>query len=130
MESSGRTWEGYEWVDGWPVSPLRQQQQQPNEPAYVQEGEGGMVVEPAEPAKPATAATIVTASVPANIALLADTNTGDSASGRHSVTTEQVNDFLSSYAGSNCGSEEDSEDEVPDECGGSELMIALGLHDV
>ncbi len=68
-----------------------------------------------EPAGPATAAAIVTASAPANIALLTNSNTGDGASGRHSVTTEQVNDFFSSYAGSNCGSEEDLEDEVPDE---------------
>ncbi len=72
-----------------------------------------MVVEPAEPAAAAT----VTAAVSANSALLAASNTvaGDSASGRHSVTTDQVNDFLSSYTGSNCGSEEDSEDKIPDE---------------
>jgi hypothetical protein len=106
MESNGRTWEGYEWVDGWPVSPPRhqplQQQQQQCEPAF----EGGMVVEPAEPAEPAAAA--IDNSTATNSA-------GDSASGRHSTNTNQVNDFLSSYTGSNCGSEEDSEDNIPDE---------------
>jgi hypothetical protein len=56
-----------------------------------------MVVEPAEHA--------------ANDAQHAVTNTVavDSGSTRHSETTNQVNDFLSSYAGSNCGSEEESE---------------------
>ncbi len=43
----------------------------------------------------------------------ATNSVGDSASGRHSTNTNQVNDFLSSYTGS--GSEEDSEDNIPDE---------------
>ena len=113
MESNGRTWEGYELVDGWPVSPPRHQPPQPqqmSEPADKPEVDGGMVVEPAEPAATVTVNT-------ANTALHAVTNTVavDNESSRHSVTTNQVNEFLSSYTGSNCGSEEDSEDKIPDE---------------
>ena len=92
----------WKWVDGWPVSPPRhqplQQQQQQCEPAF----EGGMVVEPAEPAAAIDNST-------------ATNSAGHSASGRNSTNTNQVNDFLSSYTGSNCGSEEDSEDDIPEE---------------
>jgi len=114
MESSGRTWEGYEWVDGWPVSPPRRQpqQQQQHEPADVLEGEGGMVV---EPAGPDTTAAITAANVVTNVVPPTNSNTGDGASGRLSANSEQVKDFVSSYAGSNYSSEEESEDDVPDE---------------
>jgi hypothetical protein len=45
------------------------------------------------------------------------TNTVDEDHGstRHSETTNQVNDFLSSHAGSNYTSEEESDDDIPDE---------------
>jgi hypothetical protein len=106
MESSGRSWEGYEWVDGWPVSPPShqpQQQQQAREPADEPVVDGEMVVELAEPAA------AVNSTPHAVIHTVAVDN--DS----HSTTTNQVNDFLSSYTGSNCGSEEDSDEEIPDE---------------
>ena len=109
METGGRSWEGYEWVDGWPVSPPRNpphQLQQAREPT-----DGEMVVEPAEPVVPAAVEPVLVVPVPVVNSSQHVAVDNDS----HSTTTNQVNDLLSSYTGSNCGSDEDSDEEVPDE---------------
>jgi hypothetical protein len=109
METGGRSWEGYVWVDGWPVSPLRHQphqQQQAREPA-----DGEMVVEPAEPVEPVVVEPVAAVNSSQQAVIHTDAVDNDS----HSTTTNQVNDFLSSYTGSNCGSDEDSDEEAPDE---------------
>jgi hypothetical protein len=48
MSSYGKTWEGYQWVDGWPVTPPRHWTQQPTapNPPDEPEEEREMVVEP------------------------------------------------------------------------------------
>jgi len=95
-------------VDSWPITPPRPrpQQQQTREPADEPAEEGGMMFETEFETESA-----------ANAAQHAVSNTveEDRGSTRHSETTNQVNDFLSSQAGSNYTSKEESDDDIPDE---------------
>jgi hypothetical protein len=102
MSSNGNAWEGYEWVDGWPVLPPRlwTQQLMAPEPADEPAEDREMVVEPDSAANAAT-------------------DTVDHNSTRHHETTSQVNAFLSSHAGtsyaSSLSAKEDSDDDLPDD---------------
>ena len=99
MSSSGNTWEGYEWVDGWPVSPPRpRQQQQP--PPRTDEGEMAVEMEPA--AEPEAN----------NISVTTDSGTVGC---RQPEESDQVKFFDSSLAGSAYTSEEETDEDIPDE---------------
>jgi hypothetical protein len=80
MSASGNTWEGYQWVDGWPVSPLRPHQQQPppREPTGNDEGEMAVEMDPA-------------AGAVNNISVPVDSSTVVS---RQSEESNQVNDLI------------------------------------
>jgi hypothetical protein len=103
MSASGNTWEGYQWVDGWPVSPPRpHQQQQPpqREPTSNDEGEMAVEMEPAAGA------------VTNNISVTVNSGTVVS---RQIEESNQVNDFDPSLAGSTYTSEDETDEDIPGE---------------
>ena len=106
MSANGNTWEGYQWVDGWPVSPPRphpQQQQLPREPAPTEEGEMAVETDPVADADHNTVHSVVHTAADNNL------------SARQSEAASQVNDFDPSHAGSAYSSEEETDDDIPDE---------------
>jgi hypothetical protein len=97
MSSSGNTWEGYQWVDGWPVTPPLQQTREP-----VQADEGEMAVETDSAAE-------------ADKRTATSTDDNGHVVTKQSETSYQVNDFVSSHAGSTYTSEDETDDDIPDE---------------
>jgi hypothetical protein len=102
MSAGGNTWEGYQWVDGWPVSPPRPHQQQPppREPTSTDKGEMAVEMDPAAGA------------VNNNISVTVDSGIVVS---RQSEESNQVNDFDPSLAGSTYTSEDETDEDIPDE---------------
>jgi hypothetical protein len=89
MSANGNTLEGYQWVDGWPVSPSRPrpQQQPPSEPASTEKGEMAVETDVAAEADNSTVHSVVRS---ANNSSLSAT--------KQSETAYQVNDFDPSLA--------------------------------
>jgi hypothetical protein len=106
MSASGNTWEGYQWVDGWPVSPPRPrlQQQPPREPATTDEGEMAVETDLAAEADTSTVHSTV---------YNADDNS--LAATKQSETAYQVKDFDTSLAGSTYSSEDETDEDIPNE---------------
>jgi hypothetical protein len=106
MFASGNTWEGYQWMDGWPVSPPRPrpQQQPPREPATTDEGEMAVETDLAAEADNSTVHSTVH-----------NAHDNSLTATKQSETAYQVKDFDPSLAGSTYSSEDETDDNIPDE---------------